>query len=71
MEICQLEQMDIDRASKVSPSKYSERTISEAVFSAPSYQGEWPLCATCQLSANGCSLLQVNRLSSATVKKTH
>lgn len=52
-------------------SKYSERTISEAVFSAPSYRGEWPLCATCQLSANGRSLLQVNGLSLAAAKKTH
>lgn len=71
MEICELDQMDTEDASKVSPSKYSERTISEAAFSAPSYRGEWPLCATCQVSANGCSLLQVNRLSLATVKKTH
>lgn len=33
--------------------------------------GEWPLCATCQLSANGRSLLQVNGLSLATVSKRH
>lgn len=67
----QLEQTDTERASRVSPSKYSGRTISAAVFPAPSYRGEWPLCAACQLSANGRSLLQVNRLSLATVKKTH
>lgn len=36
VEIFDLEQMDIERAPEVSPSKYSERTISEAVFSAPS-----------------------------------
>lgn len=71
MKSAQLEQTDTARASRVSPSKYSGRTISAAVFSAPSYRGEWPLCATCQLSANGRSLLQVNRLSLATVKKTH
>ena len=51
------------------PLKYSERMFHPFLrcVSSSLLWCEWLLCLTCQLSANGSSLLQVNRLSLATL----
>lgn len=50
---------------------FTEDHFRSSVLSSFLLGGEWPLCATCQLSANGRSLSQVNGLSLATVSKRH
>lgn len=67
MDICT--QTSVERAPTASPSKHWEERFRGGALRS-FLRGEWPLCASCQLSAKGGSLLPVNGLSLATVKKT-